>query len=67
MRFDNRHRPGLPLVFKLWFGFVACLALSIIGAVIYFVVSLISLGPDGMARSVGQAVGEGVRAYEQAR
>jgi hypothetical protein len=46
-------RPGIPLFFKLWFAFVALLALSIIGGVAYVLVSVASHGPEGLGREVG--------------
>lgn len=34
-RFQHSHVPGIPVFFKLWFAFVALMAISIFGLVIY--------------------------------
>ena len=55
-RRDIHSRPGIPLFFKLWFAFVALLALTIIGGVAYVLVSVASHGPEGIGREVGRFI-----------
>lgn len=61
-----RHRPhGLrvPLFFRLWFGFVALIVFAIFGAAIFIGYTIIEAGPEGVARTLGEAV----KAFEEAR
>lgn len=55
--------PGIPLFFKLWFGFVACLAISVFIGFGYFIFSVASAGPEGIGKSIGAVV----RGFEEAR
>ncbi|KAA0572228.1 hypothetical protein FZ983_32170 [Azospirillum sp. B21] len=59
-RYDPHRRHGIPLFFKLWFAFVAALALSIIGAAVY---AAITITPADVGRTIGSAV----HAFEEAR
>jgi len=53
--FSDFGRPRIPLFFKLWFGFVALLALSILAGMIYVVVTVGS-DPAILGRMVGEIV-----------
>lgn len=59
-RYQPHRRPGIPLFFKLWFAFVAALALAIIGGAIY---AAITITPA----DVGRAIGSAVHAFEEVR
>lgn len=52
--FDNLH--GIPLFFKIWFVFVASLAVTIIAGVAYLGISVIQSGPEGVGREIGKIV-----------
>lgn len=43
----------MPLFFKLWFAFVACIAVTLIGATLYLGAMAISAGPEGLGRAIG--------------
>lgn len=52
--FDRlRTHHGIPLFFKLWFGFIALIMLSIIGGYIFMAYQLASLGPEGVGHFIG--------------
>lgn len=56
----NFGRPRIPLFFKLWFGFVAILAVSIIAAYVWFGIAILN-NPS----AVGQFAGEIVSGFKQ--
>lgn len=60
-RFDDFRTPRIPLFFKLWFGFVALLVLSILGVAIYVGVSV---GSDPAV--LGRIAGEIASAFREA-
>lgn len=47
---------AIPLFFKLWFGFVALIAVSIISGTFYFGYLALKAGPEGIGTAVGQIV-----------
>lgn len=60
----DRFDPGFPLFFKLWFGFVAGLAVLMIASVVYVTAQVVSAGPEGWGRVIGtilKSVEEGRR------
>lgn len=57
----NRARSGIPIFFKFWFGFVALLAVSIIGLYIFIAVQAVSMVDDPEA--IGSFVGEIVKGF----
>ena len=52
-----------PIFFKIWFGFVALLALSIMGGMVYALVLVVQAGPKG----IGQQIGAVVKGYNEAK
>lgn len=56
---------GMPLFFKLWFGFVFTIVMSIFALVGYTLFTIAS-DPDATARDIGRIVGEAVAGYEEA-
>lgn len=56
---------GMPLFFKLWFGFVFTIVISIFIFVGYTIFSVAS-DPAGTAREMGALVGEMQKGYEDA-
>lgn len=48
-------RPRIPLFFKLWFAFVALMAISILGLIVYVVVSVAS-DPAMLGRIAGEVI-----------
>lgn len=53
---SNLQRPSIPLFFKLWFGFIALIAVTIIGSAIYLGAQAISAGPEGIGRAIGSVI-----------
>jgi hypothetical protein len=49
-------RPGIPIFFKLWFAFVALIAISIMGATVYAGVSVLQAGPEGIGKAIGSVI-----------
>lgn len=47
-----RDRSGIPFFFKLWFAFVAILALTIMAGSLYFIYVLVS-NPEAIGEYVG--------------
>lgn len=43
----------MPLFFKIWFGFIACLMVAGIGGGVAVVMNLADAGPEGIGRVVG--------------
>jgi hypothetical protein len=60
MRRFNDH--SMPLFFKLWFGFVALIAVSMIGLTVALVITM-AADPAGMGRFAGEIV----RGFDEAR
>ena len=56
---------GMPLFFKLWFGFKLTIVISIFVIVGYTMYSVAS-DPTGTARELGSLVGEMQKGYEDA-
>jgi hypothetical protein len=56
---------GMPLFFKLWFGFVFTVVMAIFAVVGYSLFAIAS-DPDAHARYVGRLVGEVVAGYNEA-
>ena len=56
---------GMPLFFKLWFGFVFTVAMSIFAVVGYSLFTIAS-DPDATARDVGRLMGEVAAGYNEA-
>jgi hypothetical protein len=56
---------GMPLSFKLWFGFVFTIVMSIFAVVGYSLFTIAS-DPDATARDVGRLLGEVAAGYEEA-
>jgi uncharacterized membrane protein YczE len=52
----HMREPTFPLFFKLWFAFVALTIIGIFGTGIYLAASIISSGPDGIGRAIGQFI-----------
>jgi len=46
----------MPLFFKLWFAFVACIALTIMGGTFYVLFQVVKAGPEGIGREIGAFV-----------
>lgn len=44
---------GMPLGFKIWFGFVGFLALSIFAGTVYVLAQIVKAGPEGVGRQLG--------------
>ena len=49
-------RPSMPLFFKLWFAFVAVVAVSIIAGTVWVGVQVVETGPEGIGKMIGTAV-----------
>ena len=49
-------RPGIPIFFKMWFAFVATVAIAIMVGTIYFGAQVISAGPEGVGRAIGSVL-----------
>lgn len=60
-QFDNYSNPGIPLLFKLWFAFVALLGVCIFVGYAVVAAKLINSGPTG----IGEAIGKAVAAYQR--
>jgi hypothetical protein len=45
-----------PLFFKLWFGFIAALAICIVLGVGYVVYTVANAGDEGIGRSIGRVI-----------
>jgi len=57
----------MPLFFKLWFAFVALLAVSMFAAIGYVLVSIVQMGPEGIGRAVGSVISSAEKGFEQGR
>ena len=55
-QFGTLGRPSIPIFFKLWFGFIALLAVGMIGAMIWLAAQIVSAGPEGIGREVGRFI-----------
>lgn len=49
----RRTNMGTPLWFKIWFGLVGLVALSIMAGTVWFLVQVIHAGPEGIGRQIG--------------
>ncbi|RQS29425.1 MULTISPECIES: hypothetical protein [unclassified Burkholderia] len=67
MKRNELNRPGIPLFFKLWFAFVAFLAICIIGGYIVAAVKIFGVLQGASPETVGAAVGKAVAAYQKAQ
>lgn len=47
---------GMPLGFKIWFGFVGLLAMSIMAGTFYVLFQVVKAGPEGIGREVGSFI-----------
>lgn len=47
---------GMPFAFKLWFGFVALMALAAAAVAVWAAVQVGKAGPEGIGRAIGAAV-----------
>jgi hypothetical protein len=63
MRNRNTFDPGFPLFMKVWFAFIAFLAISMLASVAYFASQIVSAGPEG----IGHAIGSIVKGIDQGR
>lgn len=65
----NFHNDGffssMPLFFKLWFGFIFTMVISIFAFVGYTLFAVVS-DPEATAREAGRLVGEVAAGYEEA-
>lgn len=46
----------MPLFFKLWFAFIFCIILTIMGATGYVAYSALQAGPEGLGRAIGSVI-----------
>ena len=53
MRPRSRIEMGIPLGFKIWFGLVGLVALSIMAGTVYVMLQVVKAGPEGIGRQVG--------------
>ena len=64
MRTYNRNgQHSMPLFFKIWFAFVATVAVSIMAFVVWLIISVADAGPEG----IGSALGTAFRAFNEAQ
>jgi hypothetical protein len=62
---NDFERPGIPLFFKVWFGFVAFLAICIIGGSIFAAVKIFIATQGASPEAIGAMVGKAVAAYQK--
>lgn len=66
--YQQRHTNlRMPTFFTALFCIAFSLGVTMLGFALYMVVSAISLGPDGIAKTIGSVVGEASRAYDEAK
>ena len=56
MRPRSRIEMGIPLGFKIWFGLVGLVVLSIFAGTVYFLAQVVKAGPEGIGREVGSFI-----------
>lgn len=66
MKHNQFGRPGIPLFFKLWFAFVAMLAICIIVGSGIVAFKIFGAVKDASPDTIRSAIGKAVAAYEKA-
>jgi hypothetical protein len=65
MKRNDFGRPGIPLFFKVWFGFVAALAICIIAVYTFTAVKIVGAVQGSTPEAIGAAIGKAVAGYQK--
>ncbi|WP_321905149.1 hypothetical protein [Paraburkholderia tropica] len=65
MKRSDFGRPGIPMFFKVWFAFVAVLAICIIAGSAFMTVKIFSVLSVSSPEAIGTSIGKAVAAYQK--